>query len=82
MELENWGVDVNELKEIETSRYFVGLTEDWERVKMKVHRAVNKPLFANKYKYMCSILPDTGHMYYIRAEDVDMVGLYMLMFPE
>ncbi len=32
--------------------------------------AVNKVLFVNKYKDMHFVLPDTGHMYYIREEDV------------
>ncbi len=32
--------------------------------------AVNKVLFANKYKDMRFVLPHTGHMYYIREEDV------------
>ncbi len=70
LELENWDVDVNELKEITISRNFVGWTEDWEKEKWKVDVAVNKVLFANKYKDMHFILPDTGHMYYIREEDV------------
>ncbi len=40
-------------------------TEDWEKEKWKVDGAENKVLFANKYKDMCFVLPDTGHMYYI-----------------
>ena len=70
LELENWGVDVNELKEIPISRNFLGWTEDWEKEKWKEDGAVNKALFANKYKDMRFVLPDTGHMYYIREEDV------------
>ena len=70
LELENWGVDVNELKDIAISRNFVGWTEDREKEKWKVDGAVNKVLFANKYKDMHFVLPDTGHMYYIWEEDV------------
>ncbi len=48
LELENWGVDVDELKEIPISSNFVGWTKDWEKKKWKVDRAINKVLFANK----------------------------------
>ncbi len=70
LELENWGVDINKLKEIAISRNFVGWIEDWEKEKWKVDGPVNKVLFANKYKDMHFVLPDTGHMYYIQEEDV------------
>ncbi len=60
--LENCDVDVNELKEIPISRNFVGWTEDWEKEKWKVDGAVNKVLFANIYKDMRFVLPDTRHM--------------------
>ncbi len=69
LELENWIVDVNELKEIAESQNFVGRAEDWENEKWKVDGAVTKVLFANKCKDMHFILPDTGHMYYIQKED-------------
>ncbi len=48
LELENWGVDVNKLKETPISRSFVGWTEDWEKEKWKVDGAVNEVLVANK----------------------------------
>ncbi len=70
LEIEHWGVDINELKEIAISRSFVGWTEDWEKEKRKVDGAVNKVLLANKYKDICFVLPDTGLMYYIQEEDV------------
>ncbi len=69
LELENWGVNI-ELKEIPILRNFVGWTEAWEKEKWKVDGAVNKALFANKYKDMRFVLPDTRHMYYIQEEDV------------
>ncbi len=53
------------------SQNFVGWDEDWEKEKLKVDGAVNKFLFASKYKYMCFfVLPITSHMYYIQDEDV------------
>ncbi len=41
LELEDWGVDVNALKETAISRTFVGWTEDWEKDKWKTDGAVN-----------------------------------------
>ncbi len=70
MELEDWGVDVNALKEPAITRTFVGWTKDWEKEKWKTDGAVNRVLFSNKYKDLRFILPDTGHMYYIRDEDI------------
>ncbi len=64
LELENWGVDVNEHKEIPISRNFVGWTEDWEKEKWKVDGAVNKVLFANKYKDMRFVL--LSYVLYLR----------------
>ncbi len=32
--------------------------------------AVNKVFFSNKYEDLCFVLPDTGHMYYIREEHI------------
>ncbi len=74
LELENWGVDVNELKEIAMLRYFVSWTEDWEKEKWKVDGAINKVLFAKKYNDMHFVLSDT-EMWCIEE---GMVGLYML----
>ncbi len=31
---------------------------------------LNKILFSNKYKNLCFVLPDTGHIYYINKEDI------------
>ncbi len=31
MELDKWGIDVNDLKETIVLQNFVGLTEDWEQ---------------------------------------------------
>ncbi len=52
------------------SQTFDRWTEDWEKDKWKTDRAVNKVLFSNKYKDSHFVLPDTGHMYYIREEDI------------
>ncbi len=45
---------------------------DWRLAnrEWKVDGAVNKVLFANKYKEIHFVLPDTSHMYYIQVEDV------------
>ncbi len=48
----------------------MGWTEDWEKDKWKTDNAVNKVLFSNKYKNLCFILPDIGHMYYVCKEDI------------
>ncbi len=40
---------MNALKEPAISQIFVGLTEDWEKIKGKTASAVNKVLFFNKY---------------------------------
>ncbi len=76
LELENWGVDVNELKEIAISRNFVGWTNNWEKEKRRVDGSVNKVLFANMYEDMHFILPDIGHLYYTWEEDVVYRGRY------
>ena len=61
---------MNALKEPAISRTFVGWTKDWEKDKWKTDGAVNRVLFSNKYKDLCFVLPDTGHMYYIHEEDI------------
>ncbi len=49
---------------------FFGWTENWEKDKWKTNGAANKVLFSNKYKELCFIFPDTGHIYYICEEDI------------
>ncbi len=61
---------MNALKAPAISRTFVGWTNDWEKDKWKADRAVNRVLFCNKFKDLCFVLPDTGHMYYIHEEDI------------
>lgn len=72
IELENWGVDVDALKEPDVSQTVVQWTKDWERKKWKwkTDGAVKKVLFSNKYKDLCFVLPNTGHRYYICEEDI------------
>ncbi len=70
MELEDWGVDVDALKEPAISRTFMGWTKDWEKDMWKTDGAVNWVLFSNKYKDLHFVLPDTGHMYYISEKDI------------
>ncbi len=62
--LENWGVDVNEIKEIEILQFCVG------EIKVESRLRCQKVLFANKYKDMFFVLSDTGHMYYYKEENV------------
>ncbi len=44
LELENWGVDVNEFKEIAILQNFVGWTGDWEKEKQKLYGAAKSPV--------------------------------------
>ncbi len=69
LELENWGIEVNALKEPAISKTFVGWTKDWEKDKWKTDGDANQVLFSNKYEDLNFVLPDTGHMYYIREVD-------------
>ncbi len=52
------------------SQSFVGWAEDWEKDKWKTDGAVKKVLDSKKYKDLCFVLPDTGHMYYKLEEDI------------
>lgn len=38
--------------------------------KWKTDGAPNMVLFSNKYKELCFVLPDTGHVYYFCEEDI------------
>ncbi len=70
---------MNALKEPFIQQFFVGWTEDWEKDKWKTDGAVNKVLFANKYKDLRFVLPDAGHMYYMCEEDIVFQRCYGLV---
>ncbi len=75
MQLEEWGVDVDILRETSITRNFTGWTEDWEKEKHKKNDAVVRALFVNKYKDLIYRLPaqsenDIDRIYVIREEDI------------
>ncbi len=75
MQLEEWGVDVDILRETSITRNFTGWTEDWEKEKHKKNDAVVRALFVNKYKDLIYCLPaqsenNIDQIYVIREEDI------------
>ncbi len=43
---------------------------------MKTDGAVKRVLFSNKYKDLCFVSPDTGHMYNVLEEDIVFMRCY------
>ncbi len=68
LELENWGVDVNALKEPD-SHFFVGWNES-EQEKWSQDRAANKALSSNKCRDLLFILHDNDHVQCFQGEGV------------
>ncbi len=63
-EIEDWGVDVDGLKEPAISHAFVGWTEDREKDEWRTNGAVKNSCFLTSIK-LCFVLPDIGHVCYI-----------------
>ncbi len=55
LQLEEWGVDVNVLKEFAITRNFIDWVEDWGKEKHKKYDAVVRAHFVNKYKDFCTV---------------------------
>ncbi len=75
MQLEEWGIDVDILRETSITQNFTGWTEDWEKEKHEKNDAVVRALFVNKYKDLIYRLPaqsenDIDQIYVIREEDI------------
>ncbi len=69
LQLEDWGIDIAQLKEPAIIWRIKGWTEEWEKERHKMNDAVSKAMFVNKYKDTVFDLPDAdNNTFYVRED--------------
>ena len=71
LELEQFGVDVEQLKQPATKRVFRAWFEDWEVENVKKNNAVTKQLFLEKHENLVFLDPDTNLTFVVAPENLE-----------
>ena len=71
LQLENFGVDLNQLKLPATQRIFRAWFEDWEQNNLKEQDCVIEANFLAKYKYLLFLDPDSELTFTVASENCE-----------